>query len=88
MGPVTGVPEHAKRAQQAFDWFLGRNRLHRPLYDFATGGCSDGLGAQELNRNEGAIKMNRTLTLVGLGIFNCDRFARVKNIKSVRTIQQ
>ncbi len=32
----------------------GRNRLQRPLYDFATGGCSDGLGRDALNDNEGA----------------------------------
>ena len=51
---VTGEPEHALRAQRAFDWFLGRNRLHRPLYDFATGGCSDGLGDEAANDNEGA----------------------------------
>ena len=42
------------RAQTAFDWFLGRNRLDRPLYDFATGGCSDGLGDETINGNEGA----------------------------------
>ena len=40
----TGDAEHGSRARNAFDWFLGRNRLDRPLYDFATGGCSDGLG--------------------------------------------
>ena len=51
---VTGEPEHGVRAQRAFDWFLGRNRLHRPLYDFATGGCSDGLGEETTNDNEGA----------------------------------
>jgi hypothetical protein len=51
---VTGEPEHGARAQRAFDWFLGRNRLDRPLYDFATGGCSDGLGEDDLNANEGA----------------------------------
>ena len=38
--------EHGVRAHRAFEWFLGRNRLQRPLYDFATGGCSDGLGAR------------------------------------------
>ncbi len=38
----------------SFEWFLGRNRLDRPLYDFATGGCSDGLGTEALNENEGA----------------------------------
>jgi glycosyltransferase involved in cell wall biosynthesis len=51
---VTGDAEHRVRAQRAFDWFLGRNRLHRPLYDFATGGCSDGLGEETANDNEGA----------------------------------
>ena len=51
---VTGDPEHAARAQASFDWFLGRNRLGRPLYDFATGGCSDGLGEETTNGNQGA----------------------------------
>ncbi|MDX6539181.1 MAG: hypothetical protein QOI71_791, partial [Gaiellales bacterium] len=51
---VTGDPEHAPRAQTAFDWFLGHNRLNKPLYDFATGGCSDGLGTSAANDNEGA----------------------------------
>jgi hypothetical protein len=51
---VTHDPEHGARAQTAFDWFLGRNRLNRPLYDFATGGCADGLGEDDINGNEGA----------------------------------
>jgi hypothetical protein len=51
---ATGESDHAARARNAFDWFLGRNRLDRPLYDFATGGCSDGLGETDLNANEGA----------------------------------
>jgi glycosyltransferase involved in cell wall biosynthesis len=51
---LTRDPEHGVRSRQSFEWFLGRNRLHRPLYDFATGGCSDGLGAEALNANEGA----------------------------------
>jgi hypothetical protein len=51
---VTGDEEHGVRAHVAFDWFLGRNHLNRPLYDFATGGCSDGLGGDDVNRNQGA----------------------------------
>ena len=51
---VTREAEHGVRAIRAFEWFLGRNRLQKPLYDFATGGCSDGLGSDELNDNEGA----------------------------------
>jgi hypothetical protein len=51
---VTGDAVHGARAQRSFEWFLGRNSLGRPLYDFATGGCSDGLGADDVNANEGA----------------------------------
>ena len=51
---LTRRAEHGVRARHSFEWFLGRNKLHRPLYDFATGGCSDGLGVDDLNRNEGA----------------------------------
>jgi glycosyltransferase involved in cell wall biosynthesis len=51
---VTHQAEHGVRAIRAFEWFLGRNRLQKPLYDFATGGCCDGLGQEELNDNEGA----------------------------------
>ena len=51
---VTRDAEHGVRARCAFEWFLGRNHLQRPLYDFATGGCSDGLGSEALNANEGA----------------------------------
>ncbi len=51
---ITDDPEHALRAQRSFDWFLGRNRLHLPMYDFATGGCSDGLGDEATNDNQGA----------------------------------
>jgi len=51
---VTRDPEHGVRAINAFEWFLGSNRLQTPLYDFATGGCSDGLGSETLNHNEGA----------------------------------
>ena len=45
---------HGERAVRAFEWFLGRNRLGEPVYDFATGGSHDGLAANSLNDNEGA----------------------------------
>ena len=51
---ITRKHEHGARAIQAFEWFLGRNHLQQPLYDFATGGCSDGLGSDALNDNQGA----------------------------------
>ena len=58
---ATGDAEHGSRARSAFDWFLGRNRLDRPLYDFATGGCSDGLGETSLNANEGRSRRLRSI---------------------------
>ena len=51
---VTGRRVHGQRAVRAFEWFFGRNRLGVPVYDFATGGCHDGLGLESLNDNEGA----------------------------------
>ncbi len=51
---ATRDSSHGARAIRAFEWFLGRNILQKPLYDFATGGCSDGLGRETLNENEGA----------------------------------
>ncbi len=41
-------------ARRCFDWFLGRNDLNVPLYDYRTGGCCDGLTADGPNRNQGA----------------------------------
>ncbi len=51
---ATADEAHARHAVRAFEWFLGRNRLQRSVYDFATGGCHDGLGETDVNRNEGA----------------------------------
>jgi hypothetical protein len=42
------------RARLIFEWFLGRNDLGVPLYDFRTGGCHDGLEPDRVNRNQGA----------------------------------
>jgi hypothetical protein len=40
--------------RKAFNWFLGENDLGVPLYDSKSKGCSDGLGAEGINLNEGA----------------------------------
>jgi len=50
---VTGEEPWHKEAERAFDWFLGRNDLHLPLYDPSTGGCRDGLHADRVNQNQG-----------------------------------
>ena len=41
-------------AKRAFEWFLGRNDLGLPLYDFKTGGCNDGLHSDRISENQGA----------------------------------
>ena len=41
-------------SRRAFEWFLGRNDLSRPLYDHATGACHDGLHTDRVNQNQGA----------------------------------
>ena len=43
-----------EEAQRVFHWFLGKNDLHVPLYDAATGGCRDGLHPDRVNENQGA----------------------------------
>jgi glycosyltransferase involved in cell wall biosynthesis len=51
---ITGEEAWADRAQQAFDWFLGRNCTEQWVYDPTTGGCRDGINAEGLNENQGA----------------------------------
>ena len=51
---VTNMNKYLELARLAFDWFLGRNDLNVPLYDFKTGGCCDGLQPDGPNRNQGA----------------------------------
>ena len=50
----TGDHRYGEQAVHAFEWFLGRNRFGLAVYDFATGGCHDGLGSGGVNENEGA----------------------------------
>jgi len=51
---VTGDSAWSREAKRAFEWFLGRNDLGLPLYDSATGGCSDGLHQDRISENQGA----------------------------------
>lgn len=51
---VTNDRHYLRRMREAFAWFLGANRLGVPLYDFATGGCRDGMGLLHVNQNQGA----------------------------------
>ena len=51
---ATGDSFWTTESRRAFEWFLGRNDLGIPLYDFSTGGCSDGLHLDRVSENQGA----------------------------------
>ncbi len=51
---LTGERRYLRYMRMAFDWFLGVNDKGQPLYNFKTGGCSDGLTAMGVNQNQGA----------------------------------
>jgi glycosyltransferase involved in cell wall biosynthesis len=51
---VFGAEEYKAKMQTAFDWFLGKNRLHQIIYNPCTGGCYDGLEKNNVNLNQGA----------------------------------
>jgi glycosyltransferase involved in cell wall biosynthesis len=51
---TTGDHHHLRRMRESFAWFLGGNRLGVTVYDSATAGCRDGLGASVPNLNQGA----------------------------------
>jgi hypothetical protein len=51
---ITNDDHWLNEARRAFEWFLGRNDLHIPVYDPTTGGCRDGLHPDRPNENQGA----------------------------------
>ena len=71
--------------REAFAWFLGANRLGLPLYDFATGGCRDGMGVSHVNQNQGAesticflMALLEMLELAGEGLEHADAQRRTR----------
>lgn len=50
----TGEDKFLARMKRAFNWFLGRNDIGMPLYDFETAGCADGLTSSNISFNQGA----------------------------------
>jgi glycosyltransferase involved in cell wall biosynthesis len=51
---ATGKRLYLTLQRKAFDWFLGANDIHVPLYDSRTQGCCDGLMPDGTNANQGA----------------------------------
>ena len=46
--------DYRLKMETAFNWFLGKNRLHQIIYNPCTGGCYDGLEEANVNLNQGA----------------------------------
>ncbi len=51
---ATGKKKWDDAARRCLDWFLGHNNMNVNLYDYNSGGCCDGLGADGANPNQGA----------------------------------
>ncbi len=51
---VFGDTDYKLKMDQAFNWFLGSNRLRHIVYNPCTGGCYDGLEEFHVNLNQGA----------------------------------
>ncbi|KKH95717.1 glycosyl transferase [Methanosarcina sp. 1.H.T.1A.1] len=46
--------KYLELARYSFEYFLGRNRLRTPMYDYSTGAICDGLNCDGMNCNQGA----------------------------------
>lgn len=51
---ATSDEKWVEYAERCLEWFLGRNDLNVPLYDYKSGGCCDGLQPTGPNKNQGA----------------------------------
>jgi glycosyltransferase involved in cell wall biosynthesis len=51
---ITHDLTYIRQMYLCYQWFLGENSLHLPLYDYETKGCGDGLQTYGVNRNQGA----------------------------------
>lgn len=51
---VTKEKKYLDKMFLSYMWYMGKNDLSLPVYDYETGGCNDGLEEYGLNRNQGA----------------------------------
>ncbi|MHC4654921.1 MAG: glycosyltransferase family 4 protein [Planctomycetota bacterium] len=65
--------------RKAFDWYLGENDLHIPLYNFRTKGCYDGLTQEGVNVNQGA---ESTLSFLLSLLSIVESYALIDKVKS------
>lgn len=72
---VTSEEEWWNDGRLAFEWFMGRNTVGKPLYNSNSAGCCDGLHEVAINQNEGAESILSFLMAL----------TALKNAKAVRT---
>ena len=46
--------QYFNKMKSSFDWFHGSNHLDQIIYNPGTGGCYDGMEAENVNLNQGA----------------------------------
>ena len=51
---VTKERKYLDKMFKSYMWYMGKNDLNLPVYDYKTGGCNDGLEEYGLNKNQGA----------------------------------
>jgi glycosyltransferase involved in cell wall biosynthesis len=51
---VTKNKKYLNKMFTSYMWYMGKNDMELPVYDFETGGCNDGLEEYGLNKNQGA----------------------------------
>lgn len=79
---ATGNDRFLTLQRKAFDWFLGENDLHIPLYNFRTKGCYDGLTEEGVNLNQGAESMLSFLLSILSVVESYALLDKVKSSKS------
>lgn len=72
-------------ARRCFEWFLGRNDLNIPLYDYKTGGCCDSLTATGKNRNQGAESTLSWLLSI-LNMYELDELTEFDLMKEINKV--
>jgi len=88
---VTQNPRFLALQRKAFDWFLGENDLHIPVYNFRTKGCHDALMRGGVNANQGAEStLSFLLSLLAIveSYTTIDKTAETTDLPHAETVSQ
>ncbi|MBT9139761.1 MAG: Phosphatidyl-myo-inositol mannosyltransferase [Dehalococcoidia bacterium] len=79
---LSGQQKYLDLAYAAFQWYLGRNRLGKALYNPSTGSCSDGLAENGPSKNKGA-ESTISFLLGLLALYSWELFERFHYEKEI-----